>query len=84
MGAHRNVFENNRILDNNTARQSGSAAEIVVQGPHHDLVFRGNVIGGSQPQERATVGILASDEANNLQATEDQFQHVQTAIEIRK
>jgi len=38
MGAHRNVFENNRILDNGAKTKGGSAqAAIVIQGHHHDL-----------------------------------------------
>jgi parallel beta-helix repeat protein len=83
MGAHRNVFENNEFLDNG---QDGgkSAAAIVIQGPHHDLVFRDNKIGNSRPGGKPTVGILVGPEAKNLQAAEDQFVNVRTPIETRE
>jgi hypothetical protein len=85
MGAHRNVFENNRILDNAAAKDRGSAgAAIVVQGPHHDLVFRGNQIGNSRADAAPGVGILVSPEAKNLQADAGQFVNVQTQIETKK
>jgi parallel beta-helix repeat protein len=83
MGAHRNVFENNRILDN--AREGDKAgAAIVIQGPHHDLVFRNNKIGNSQADDKATVGILVGPEARNLEAAADQFVNVRTPIETKK
>ncbi len=63
---------------------SRNSAAIVVQGPHHDIVFRDNTIGNSKPGERPTVGILTSPEARNLQAAESQFQNVKTPIEVRK
>jgi parallel beta-helix repeat protein len=80
MGAHRNVFEDNEILDN--ALESGSAA-VVIQGPHHDLVFRNNKIGNSREGGKATVGILVGPEARNLQAAEEQFVNVRTPIETK-
>lgn len=85
MGAHRNVFENNRILDNAAGKDHAPAgAEIVIQGPHHDLVFRNNQIGKSPTDAPHGVGILASPEARNLQADGEQFVNVQTRIETRK
>jgi hypothetical protein len=60
MGAHRNVFENNVILDNGVGEEGKLRAEpILIQGVHRDLQFRGNTIGFSkatQP-ERAAVRI---------------------------
>jgi hypothetical protein len=56
----------------------------VIQGPHHDLVFRGNTIGNSRSAAAASVGILVGPEASNLQADEKQFVNVQTAIETKK
>lgn len=83
MGAHRNVFENNRILDN--AREGSAAgAAIVIQGPHHDLVFRDNQIGNSAAGDKAAVGIRISPEARNLQAAVEQFINVATPIETKK
>jgi hypothetical protein len=82
MGAHRNVFENNRILDNALGKESSAAAAaIVIQGPHHDLVFRGNQIGNSRAESSPGVGILVGPEAQNLQADEEQFINVRTRIE---
>ena len=82
MGAHRNVFESNRILDNALGKEgSAAAAAIVIQGPHHDLVFRGNKIGNSQVESSPSVGIRVGPEAQNLQADEAQFVNVQTRIE---
>jgi hypothetical protein len=85
MGAHRNVFENNRIIDNATAAdQSSGGAAIVIQGPHHDLVFRDNQIGNSRPDSPGGIGILTSPEARNLEADGEQFLNVQTRIETKK
>jgi parallel beta-helix repeat protein len=83
MGAHRNVFENNRILDNG-GKDSNTAAAIVIDGSHHDLVFRDNSIGNSQPGGKANVGILVRGEAPNLQAEEKQFLNVEKRIERKK
>jgi hypothetical protein len=81
MGAHRNTFEKNVILDNGT-RETGdqAGAGVVIRGPHHDLIFRGNTIGSSQPQSAARPGILASPEARGLQARENDFRHVATPV----
>ena len=49
MGAHRNVFEDNRIVDNWVSAKGAARASIVIRGHHHDLVFRRNVIGNSNP-----------------------------------
>jgi hypothetical protein len=85
MGAHRNVFENNRILDNALGKEGGAAgAAIVIQGPHHDLVFRENKIGNSSSGGKSGVGILVSPEATNLDADEKQFVNVQTGVEVKK
>jgi hypothetical protein len=55
MGAHRNVFEGNTILDN-------TGGCILIRGKHDDLVFRGNTIGYSEapadqqkPQQRHAI-----------------------------
>ncbi|MCI0462800.1 MAG: sulfatase-like hydrolase/transferase, partial [Gemmataceae bacterium] len=81
MGAHRNVFENNRILDNGTRGQRGSPqAAIVIQGHHHDLVFRGNQIGNTKPAATPTAGIQVSAVAQNLKAENNQFLHVNQEV----
>jgi parallel beta-helix repeat protein len=78
MGAHRNRFEKNVILDNGVA---GTRAAVVINGPHHDLEFSGNTIGYSQGQDAATVGIRSSKMAKGLKAGNNQFRNVSTEIE---
>jgi parallel beta-helix repeat protein len=80
MGAHRNVFECNRILDNGAAEPGEAAgAAVVVRGPHHGLVFRGNTLGSSSPGQ-AAAGILADKAAGDLQAEGNQYLHVKEAV----
>ena len=50
MGAHRNVFENNEIVDNGPDRPP-----VDIRGYHHDLVFRANVF--SRPADGKTIRI---------------------------
>jgi parallel beta-helix repeat protein len=85
MGAHRNTFEQNVILDNGvseTGRLAG--AGVVIRGPHHDLVFRKNTIGHSPHSPAARAGILTSQEARGLKAKENRFLRVKTPIEAEK
>jgi parallel beta-helix repeat protein len=80
MGAHRNVFQKNRILDNALNEQSRRAA-VLILGPHHDLVFRDNEIGRSAPGAADQAGIVASDQANGLVADENDFINVSQDVE---
>jgi parallel beta-helix repeat protein len=80
MGAHRNVFEGNRILDNGGEPGSKSAA-ILIEGHHHDLVFRNNTIGNSQAGGKTAVGVVASDGAKNLKADKNEFVNIEKQIE---
>jgi parallel beta-helix repeat protein len=80
MGAHRNVFENNRVLDNGGERGSKSAA-ILIEGHHHDLVFRNNTIGNSQAGGKTAIGVVASEGAKNLKADKNEFVNVEKQIE---
>jgi parallel beta-helix repeat protein len=77
MGAHRNVFESNRILDNGV-KEGG--ASIVIRGRHDDLVFRKNTIGCSKTAAGG-VGIRCAKESKGLQADDNQFVNLQTPIE---
>jgi parallel beta-helix repeat protein len=81
MGAHRNVFEENRIVDNGREAKGKSRAEILIHGPHHDLVFRRNKIGRSAPAAAAVPGILASREANGLKVEANEFVNVKSEVE---
>jgi parallel beta-helix repeat protein len=84
MGAHRNVFEDNRIVDNGQAAK-GSAARvaIVLRGHHQDVVFRRNTIGNSSPGAAAT-GILASPQATGLVVEGNEFVNVKAEVEREK
>jgi parallel beta-helix repeat protein len=81
MGAHRNVFEKNRILDNGGGRKDRPA--VVILGHHHDLIFRDNTIGRSSPGS-AAVGIKASDHARGLKVEENRFLNVAKGVEAGK
>jgi hypothetical protein len=81
MGAHRNRFEKNVILDNGTAP---SAVAVVIDGEHYDLLFRDNVIGYSKPRSGASTGVRASASAKGLRADENDFRNVTTKIEAAK
>ena len=60
-GAHRNVFEANRILDN--------GACVRIDGDHYELVFRSNRIGfTTAPDERQTAIITDAGEKKLLKA----------------
>jgi parallel beta-helix repeat protein len=79
MGAHRNVFENNRILDNGPAEGEAGAC-IIIRGHHDDLVFRKNTIGSTKASSRG-VGILASQQSKRLEASDNNFVNVKKGIE---
>lgn len=81
MGAHRNQFENNIVLDNGGEK---SAAAVVIYGVHHDLIFRDNVIGYSKPRTRASVGIRASQSAQGLKADKNDFRNLATPVAVEK
>ena len=69
MGAHRNTFEGNRILDNACSEtDNGTQACIVISGHHDGVVFRDNIIGRSRSAS-GVVGILCSQHAKDLQAS---------------
>jgi parallel beta-helix repeat protein len=81
MGAHRNVFEGNRILDNARAAEAGAC--VVLHGHHHDVVFRKNTIGHSKPVT-AGVGILSGRNVRGLVNADNEFPNLETAIKVDK
>jgi parallel beta-helix repeat protein len=83
MGAHRNVFEGNRILDNNSSSEGGTAS-VVIRGHHHDVVFRGNTIGVTGSGNPAEAGILRGPHADGLRVEENRFLHVGAEVEAEK
>jgi hypothetical protein len=81
MGAHRNVFESNRILDNGPVEGDTEPGTcIVIRGHHDDLVFRKNTIGSTKPIPRG-VGILAGQHGKGLQTADNKFLNVKKEIE---
>ncbi len=70
-GAHRNVFENNRVLDN--------GACVVIQGHHHDLTFRANKIGLTTAGEKSIRAFETSDLAKGLKSLDNEFVNVTPA-----
>lgn len=73
MGAHRNVFERNRIVDNGGGEHD---AAVLMRGHHHDVVFRGNTIGYSGATGDARVGIRHGDGVLRLDADDNEFVNV--------
>lgn len=85
MGAHRNTFENNTILDNGTSLESGfPAAAVVILGHHHDVEFKGNTIGYSKPAGQAKVGIHLSQNALRFRDVQNAYPHLETPHQMAK
>jgi parallel beta-helix repeat protein len=72
---HRNVFENNTILDN------GDAASVIVRGAPQGLVFRDNLLGFAAPRA-GTVGFTRG-KAVQLNRNANRYQHVTREVEVR-
>jgi parallel beta-helix repeat protein len=77
MGAHRNVFEGNRIVDNGL--KDGSIG-VLIRGQHDDLVFRKNTIGSTQVNSTA-VGIRCEKNTIGLQTPDNEFLNLKVPIE---
>lgn len=82
-GAHRNVFENNMVRDNlgprparsNSRPTSAGQASVVIEGNHHDLVFRDNAFSFSRPHSGPA--ILHDADAKNLKLSNNRLQNVE-------
>ena len=81
MGADRNTFEDNIILDNGTGK-GGQRASVVIKGHHSDVVFRNNTIGHKEVNDKR-IGILLGPGAKRFRATKNKFVRIQDEI-IRK
>ena len=81
MGAHRNRFEKNLILDNGPAQ---SGVGVAIHGSHHDLIFKANVIGYSKPHDGPSTGIQTTDAAKGLNAGANEFRNVKAKITVVK
>ncbi len=83
MGAHRNVFEGNQILDNGAAAKGDAAyASIVIRGCHSDLVFRNNTIGHSGAASGP--GFIVNKLVQGLKSEQNKFTNVKTEIVTRE
>ncbi|MCZ7648535.1 MAG: right-handed parallel beta-helix repeat-containing protein [Planctomycetota bacterium] len=78
MGAHRNVFERNAILDNG-AKEAPAAVHVL--GHAHDLVFRGNVIGREVDKPGPGVGILLGPNAKHFIEEGNEFRNVSVKVQ---
>jgi parallel beta-helix repeat protein len=78
MGAHRNIFEKNLILDN------GRAACVILQGHHDGVVFRGNTIGNSREGGPGTIGISLGKNVRDFGDESNTFQNVESKIDRQK
>lgn len=63
---------------------SGQGAAITVRGYHHDLVFRGNTIGSTEPSATSAVGILRDEQARGLRSEGNKFLNVRAEVETAK
>jgi parallel beta-helix repeat protein len=84
MGAHRNVFEENHIIDNGRAANGRPRAEIVISGPHNNVVFRRNKIGRSTQDPQAIPAIQASRDARGLTIEANEFVNVKDEVDWQK
>jgi len=81
-GAHRNVFEKNRVLDNGAASKDGPPpACVTILGSHRDLVFRENTLGNSKRDGPAGTGILVIGDAEGLRNEANLFLNLKTEVD---
>jgi len=75
MGAHRNLFEKNAILDNGRA-DGDKAAGVVVRGCHNNVTFRDNTIGNAQAGGPTAVGLVVGPHAKDFVSERNRFTNV--------
>ena len=78
LGAHRNRFEKNVILDNGSGKPDESP--VVIRGTHHNLVFRNNRIGFTNPSAKPLPAILTNPKSKQLDAKQNEFPNVKQPI----
>jgi parallel beta-helix repeat protein len=85
MGAHRNVFERNTILDNGRGPEGkGSRACVTLVGHHDDVVFRDNTIGNSGSGGPAGVGFSVGKDSRNFVEESNRFSNLEAHREVGK
>jgi parallel beta-helix repeat protein len=81
MGAHRNVFEHNVILDNGLASDGQLRAEpVLIEGVHRDLQFRANTLGYSKPVESDSPAVLTNPAATGLVFDGNELRNVRQGV----
>ena len=78
MGAHRNLIEGNRIVDNGGGGPSGAA--VVITGRHNDVVFRQDTIGNAKAGGPAKTGIYVGKDAEGFTDEDNRFTHVRNGV----
>ncbi|MBN1675812.1 MAG: right-handed parallel beta-helix repeat-containing protein [Kiritimatiellae bacterium] len=73
MGAHRNVFEGNEILDN--GGDGPDTIQVRIMGHTHDMVLRNNVIGRTKAAGGG-VGVQAGPDVKGLRLEGNTFKNV--------
>ncbi len=76
MGAHRNLFEKNVILDNGRKAR----AAVVLEGHHHSVVFRGNRIGNSEEGGPSAAGFWIGKNVKGLVEEDNVFEHLKEGV----
>jgi len=75
VGAHRNRFEHNAIVDNGAVKDGKRPACVTFLGTHRDVVFRGNTIVNTRAGGPPNVGIQAP-RANPVKSEGNRFANV--------
>lgn len=82
MGAHRNRLVANIIEDNGAA---GGAAGIRIRGYTNDLVFEGNIIRDTRPNDAQTqrIGILIEEHVGNITLAQNTIEADKPVVDCR-
>jgi len=77
MGAHRNVFEHNVILDNGLSKEGKVSDEsVVIRGVHQDLQFRSNTIGYTRAHPNSRAAFSTNRDATGLRLEDNQLRNL--------
>ena len=81
LGAHRNRFEKNVIMDNGS--EGAARSPVVIHGIHHDLVFKDNRIGFTKSSKKPLPAIQTNSKSKRLDATQNEFENVIQAVLVK-
>lgn len=80
LGAHRNRFVENVIMDNGS--EGAARSPVVIHGTHHDLVFKDNRIGFTKSSKKPLPAIQTNSKSKRLDAKKNQFENVAKAVSV--